>query len=164
MILDQQNRIALRRPPLRRFVAQLCPELNVKPDCFNVCLVDDREIRRLNAQFRGHDRPTDVLSFPWQSGDGTSGVDARSPAALGGAGNANREFDGFIGDIVISVETAQRQARAEGHPTETEVSWLILHGLLHLLGYDHETDHGEMEAREIELRARLGISGNEGNG
>ena len=71
----------------------------------------------------------------------------------------NREFAGFLGDIVISVEAAERNAAVEGHATGTEISWLILHGLLHLLGLDHETDHGEMTALERGLRARLGVNG-----
>lgn len=65
------------------------------------------------------------------------------------------EFRGYLGDVVISAETARRNARAEGHSTHNEVRWLILHGLLHLLGYDHEADHGEMIAFEHSLRARL---------
>jgi rRNA maturation RNase YbeY len=70
-----------------------------------------------------------------------------------------REFEGFLGDIVISVEAAERNAVLEGHATGTEINWLILHGLLHLLGLDHETDHGEMAALEHGLRARLGVNG-----
>lgn len=71
----------------------------------------------------------------------------------------HREFAGFLGDVVISVETAKRSAGAEGHPTSTELKWLILHGILHLLGMDHETDHGEMTALELALRTRLGVDG-----
>jgi rRNA maturation RNase YbeY len=71
----------------------------------------------------------------------------------------NREFEGFLGDIMISVEAAERNAAVEGHTTGTEISWLILHGLLHLLGLDHETDHGEMAALEHGLRVRLGVDG-----
>jgi len=70
----------------------------------------------------------------------------------------NWEFEGFLGDIVISVEAVERNAALEGHATRTEISWLILHGLLHLLGLDHETDHGEMAALEHGLRARLGVN------
>jgi rRNA maturation RNase YbeY len=70
-----------------------------------------------------------------------------------------REFEGFLGDIVISVEAAERNAVVEGHTTRTEISRLILHGLLHLLGLDHETDRGEMATLEHGLRARLGVSG-----
>jgi rRNA maturation RNase YbeY len=65
------------------------------------------------------------------------------------------EFRNFLGDIVISVETARRNARAEGHSLKTEIQWLVLHGLLHLLGHDHDADHGEMTALELSLRDRL---------
>ena len=69
------------------------------------------------------------------------------------------EFKNFLGDIVISVDTAKRNARKEGHSTLNEIRWLILHGLLHLLGYNHEYDQGEMTRLELALRSRLGISG-----
>ena len=67
------------------------------------------------------------------------------------------EFKNFLGDIVISVDTAMTNARQEGHSTLNEIRWLILHGVLHLLGYDHEHDHGEMTRLEHALRSRLGI-------
>jgi probable rRNA maturation factor len=69
------------------------------------------------------------------------------------------EFKNFLGDIVISVDAAKRNARKEGHSTVNEVRWLILHGLLHLLGYNHESDQGEMTKLELALRSRLGIAG-----
>lgn len=116
------------------------------PGDFDVTLTDDAEIARLNRDFRGKDAPTDVLSFPWQS-------DSETIAAAGGA------MAGFLGDIVISVETAQSNAAAENHPVETEIYQLILHGALHLAGYDHATDHGEMNAIELRLRRALGIEG-----
>jgi probable rRNA maturation factor len=99
----------------------------------DVLLADDRTLRRLNREFRGKDKATDVLSFP-----------------------AAEEFAGkFAGDLAISVETAARQAREHGHSLRDEVRVLLLHGLLHLRGMDHETDRGEMAAREAELRERL---------
>lgn len=69
-----------------------------------------------------------------------------------------REFGHFLGDIMISVDTARRNARREGHSTLNEIRWLILHGALHLLGYDHERDSGEMVRLELSLRERLGIA------
>jgi rRNA maturation RNase YbeY len=70
-----------------------------------------------------------------------------------------REFKNFLGDIVISVDTAKRNAGKEGHSTLNEIRWLILHGVLHLLGYNHEKDHGEMTRLELSLRKRLRIAG-----
>jgi probable rRNA maturation factor len=114
-------------------------------------LVEDERIAELNRSFRGKPHPTDVLSFPWQ------GHESSASAAEGAESAA--EFQGFLGDVVISVETARRNAEAEGHAFGREISWLILHGLLHLLGMDHETDQGEMVAMEYDLRARLGLDG-----
>lgn len=100
-----------------------------------VLLTTENAIRRLNRQFRGIDKATDVLSFP---------------AAVAA-------FPGIAGDIAISVPTAQRQAMEQGHALTDEVKILILHGLLHLSGYDHEVDNGRMERRERLLRRRLGL-------
>jgi probable rRNA maturation factor len=95
-----------------------------------VVLAGDRLLRRLNRDYRGKDRPTDVLSFP---GDGVSG----------------------LGDVVISVETAARNARGLGRPPLEELDVLALHGFLHVLGYDHERDDGTMHRLERRLRRRL---------
>jgi probable rRNA maturation factor len=97
-----------------------------------VAFVSDKAIRELNSQFRGVDKATDVLSFP--------------------ADEAHN-----LGDIAISVDTAARQAKENGLTFDEEVAQLILHGLLHLSGYDHETDNGEMNRLELKIRRRLGI-------
>ena len=104
-----------------------------------VAFVSDRRMRALNKEFRAKDKTTDVLSFPFE-------VD---------------EFDierDFLGDIVISLEQAARQATENDLELETEIKQLILHGILHLCGYDHETDDGEMNRRELELRRALKIN------
>jgi probable rRNA maturation factor len=100
-----------------------------------VLLTTDREIRRLNRQFRGKDKATDVLSFP---------ADVPGPEKI-------------AGDLAISVARARCQSVEQGHPLRTELKVLILHGLLHLAGYDHEIDTGQMERRERLLRGRLGL-------
>ena len=97
-----------------------------------IAFVSDRSIRDLNRRFRNVDKPTDVLSFP--TGEETN-----------------------LGDIAISVETAAAQAKENGLTFDNEISQLILHGLLHLAGYDHETDNGEMNRLELRLRKKLGI-------
>jgi probable rRNA maturation factor len=104
-----------------------------------VVFTDDAEIRRLNRGFRGKDRATDVLSFP----DGTADRGRATPR---------------IGDIVISIPAAGRNARRSRHPVRVEIAHLLVHGLLHLLGYDHEVDKGEMVALEKILRSRLGVA------
>ncbi|HEY1808716.1 MAG TPA: rRNA maturation RNase YbeY [Acidobacteriaceae bacterium] len=103
----------------------------------SVLLTGDARIRRLNRQFRRKDKPTDVLSFPAPDLPGDHSV---------------------AGDLAISVETAARQAEDLGHSLGVEVQVLILHGLLHLAGYDHERDSGQMARREATLRRRLGLS------
>jgi probable rRNA maturation factor len=98
----------------------------------SVAVVSDRRMRSLNRQFRGKDRVTDVLSFP-------------------------AETRGFLGDVVIAGGVATAQARASGHPVQTELRVLALHGLLHLLGYDHESDSGTMARVEARLRKKAGL-------
>jgi probable rRNA maturation factor len=108
----------------------------------SVLLTTDKTIRRLNRQFRGKDKATDVLSFPALT---------QVPKRRGHGAPL------ILGDIAISVHTAWKQAVAEGHALGAEIKVLMLHGLLHLGGYDHETDDGEMARREERLRAKLGL-------
>jgi probable rRNA maturation factor len=98
----------------------------------SIAMVSDRRMRALNRQFRGKDAVTDVLSFP---------SDER----------------GFLGDVVIAAGVADKQAKAAGHTVQTEVRVLALHGLLHLLGYDHESDDGKMARLEMRLRKKAGL-------
>ena len=118
-----------------------------------IALIDDRTMQRLNAGFRGVDRPTDVLSFPIDAGPRPgrrAGARVRRPIGRQGP------FDG-LGDIAISLDAARRQASAQGHSEGIELRILALHGLLHLLGYDHETDQGDMRRVEERLRRRAGL-------
>ena len=107
-----------------------------------IALVSDRRIRALNRAYRGKDRPTDVLSFP---GDPLPSTVSIVP-------------DRFLGEIVIARGVARRQARDARHSELTELRVLALHGLLHLLGYDHESDSGEMRRAERRLRRKGGLS------
>jgi probable rRNA maturation factor len=114
----------------------------------------DRAMRRLNREFRGIDSTTDVLSFPGQAG----GPDA------GGPDTGGPDAGGHLGDIVISVPAARRQAAAAGHDPQRELRILLLHGVLHCLGHDHEVDGGEMERLERRLRRRwIGPAGPAGS-
>lgn len=106
----------------------------------SIALVDDDTMTDLNRQFRRKNRTTDVLTFP--ADDSYS-----DPKTKGRP----------LGDIVISIDQARRQAADEKHALATEVRYLILHGVLHALGYDHEKDDGEMNALEIDLRERVGL-------
>lgn len=145
MVINRQSQFVLDLPALRAYEARVKKVLDLRQRDFNVCFVSDEEISRMNSVYRGKAVPTDVLSFPWE-GEGESG-----PEDSGAAD----EFRNFLGDIVISVAMAEQNARAEGHSTEDEIQLLILHGVLHLLGYDHETDNGEMKSLELSIRARM---------
>jgi probable rRNA maturation factor len=114
------------RPWLTRLVAELAPTA----DSLGVRFAGDRALRAANLRFRGKDSSTDVLSFPGERGE--EGL--------------------HLGDILVSVPTARRQAAAVGHDVEHELRILLLHGLLHCLGYDHETDGGVMVRLERRLR------------
>jgi len=122
-----------RRRNVERFARRLETEV-AKGQPFGCLITSDTELRRLNREFRGMDYATDVLSFP-----------AAGPAA-------------YLGDLVISLGRARAQAREFGHPVEEEVEILMLHGLLHLLGYDHETDRGQMARAEKRWRTSLGLA------
>ena len=152
MILNRQTKTKVDLREAAALVRRLEKVLGLEGRKFNVCFVNDDQIGALNGAHRNKPQATDVLSFPWQPG-GT--LDKQKAAA---ASDPAGEFTGFLGDVVISVETARRNAAAEGHRPATEISWLILHGVLHLLGMDHETDSGEMLALERGLRDRLGLN------
>ena len=106
----------------------------------SVAIISDRRMRVLNRQFRGKDAVTDVLSFPAHDHSVSS-----APAAA------------FLGDVVIAAGAAKRQAKAAGHKIQTEIRVLALHGLLHLLGYDHDADDGKMARVEARLRKKAGL-------
>jgi probable rRNA maturation factor len=121
------------RPTLTRYLREAQAAVGVHGEV-SALLTTDEGIRGLNRRFRKKNKATDVLSFP---------VD---DASFGSAG-----------DLAISVETAARQAREQGHRLSIELRVLMLHGMLHLAGYDHETDQGEMAKKERRLRAKLGL-------
>jgi len=110
----------------------------------SLVFVDDDYIQELNIKYRGVDSPTDVLSFAMLEGESFPG----------------EEEEVILGDVIISLETAERQAREFGHSFQREVAYLTLHGVLHLLGYDHqeEVDRRRMREREEEILARLELS------
>ena len=105
---------------------------------FTVAFVSNRRMREFNKTFRGKNLTTDVLSFPFEPNEFELGEET-------------------LGEIVVSIEQAEKQAAENDLTLENEIKQLILHGILHLCGYDHETDAGEMNRRELELRDRLKI-------
>ena len=130
VLLDRQRRRPVRRERLRRILEKAARSLGVSGEVALV-LTRDPAVRELNARYRGKDKPTDVLSFP----------------GPGGAAG--------LGDIVVSVDTAERNARRRGRTLQRELDVLALHGFLHVLGYDHETDDGTMDRLERRLRRHL---------
>ncbi len=130
VVLNRQRRRRIDAARLRKVLRSASRDLGVGGEVA-VVLAGDHLLRRLNRQFRGKDRPTDVLSFPGEGGE-----------------------EG-LGDVVISVPTAERNARRQGHRLPRELDVLALHGFLHVLGYDHETDDGAMDRLEGRLRRRL---------
>jgi probable rRNA maturation factor len=140
-VVDDDGR-PVRAPALAAWLARVSPAL--ARGAVTIALVSDRRVRTLNRQYRGIDRVTDVLSFP--VGDGISVAPGRQSRRTA-----------FLGDIVIARGVAARQAREAGHGERTEWRVLALHGLLHLIGYDHEQDEGEMRRAEARLRRRGGL-------
>lgn len=138
-IINRQRSKKVQTKAWRAFAGRALTAIGAKPAGVTVVFVSDDLIKRLNQQFRGKDQGTDVLSFPNQA----------EPFE-----NENREH---LGEVVISVQRAAAQAKQNGLTFSNEVEQLILHGLLHLCGYDHETDDGKMNRLELKLRKRLGI-------
>jgi probable rRNA maturation factor len=122
-----------KKPTLMRYLREAQAAVGLRGEV-SVLLTTDDGIRGLNRRFRKKNKATDVLSFPVED----SGF-------------------GLAGDLAISVETAARQAAEQGHKLSVELRVLMLHGLLHLAGHDHETDDGAMARKERRLRAKLGL-------
>jgi probable rRNA maturation factor len=140
-VVDDDGR-PVRAPALASWLAHVAPA--GARGAVTIALVSDRRVRTLNRQYRGVDRATDVLSFPARDGISVEpGPQSRRTA--------------FLGDIVIARGVAARQARQAGHGERTEWRVLALHGLLHLIGYDHEQDGGEMRRAEARLRRKGGL-------
>lgn len=134
LVILHKRVVGLTEPALDRFIARARRAAGLRP-AVNVLVTSNLELQSLNRRFRGKDHPTDVLSFPALPGLKTH----------------------HAGDIAISAEIAAQNARALGHSTAEEIKVLALHGILHLCGYDHESDNGQMARREQKLRRALGL-------
>jgi probable rRNA maturation factor len=133
-VVNRQRRFKVDTEAWTTFATKALAAIGNGESSATIAFVSDKKIRDLNRQFRGIDKATDVLSFP-----------------AGGPEELN------LGDIAISAETAATQAKENGLSFDDEIAQLILHGLLHLSGYDHETDNGEMNHLEMRLRRKLAI-------
>ena len=134
MVIIQKPIAGLSKPALARFITRARRATGLS-GTVNVLVTSNAEMKALNRRFRGTDKATDVLSFP-------------------AAPDANKNF---AGDIAISAEIATQNARSLNHAPGVEVKILTLHGILHLCGYDHECDHGQMARREQKLRRELNL-------
>ena len=130
-VLNRQRRFPVRADRLIEIADATLTAAGHDGRDVTVTITNDRRLHDLNLRFRGKDKPTDVLSFPYE------------------------EPDGPIGDIVISVDRAAAQAIEKRHDVQRELEILVLHGSLHVCGFDHETDDGEMDRIERRLRRRL---------
>jgi probable rRNA maturation factor len=131
-VVNRQRRLKVDTQLWSDFAAKALEAMGKSGASATIAFVSDKSIQKLNRDFRGVDKATDVLSFP--------------------AGEADN-----LGDVVVSIDSAARQAKENRLSFDDEIAQLILHGLLHLSGYDHETDRGEMNRLELRLRRKLGI-------
>jgi probable rRNA maturation factor len=165
MILNQQRKVRVAPRTLEGFLRRVAEELGVGEGKVTVCFVSDEEIARMNLKFRKKKGPTDVLSFPasafplFSVPSAISALkSARSPSRFGPRAQTAAQEDQYLGDIAIAPGTARRYAKKNGRSLDSELRVLMLHGLLHLLGYDHETDRGEMDRIEQKLRRRFALA------
>jgi len=133
-------------------------ELGLEQAQVTVCLVSDAEIAGMNQSFRKKHGPTDVLSFPAVKSQKPRRTRRVSVSAARVSSDSSMETDASLGDIAIAPAVAKRNAKNYGRTLPAELKILILHGVLHLLGFDHEADHGEMDRTEKKLRRRLGLA------
>jgi probable rRNA maturation factor len=164
MILNRQRKVRVAQRPLQLFLRRLQEHLGLGTADVSICLVSDAEIARMNEVFRKKKGPTDVLSFPAVAR--RKPVRQRRPSRVVGTANGRAAAgvkpdapgSEYLGDVAISPATARRNAKEFGRTLPNELQILILHGVLHLLGYDHETDRGQMHRFEQQLRRRLGLA------
>ncbi len=147
MITNRQSRVSVPTKELANFFARARRVLQIPAGSVTVCLVTSTQIARWNRAYRGKRGPTDVLSFP---------VEARPMGRRKARSSAKSVA--YLGDIAIAPAVARRNARRFGRTFAQEMRILILHGILHLMGYDHETDTGQMDRRERLLRRKLGLA------
>ena len=133
ILIDNRQKEKLTTAPLYKKTEQILNALGCNNHEISIVITDDAQVRDLNRTYRGKDAPTNVLSFPMQEGEFSDIT------------------PGLLGDVVISLDTAQAEAIAAGISTEERMSQLLIHGILHLVGFDHEL--GENQAREMEEKS-----------
>jgi probable rRNA maturation factor len=161
MMVNRQSRIPVPFQELERFLARAQRRLRLPEDALTVCFVTDSEMARWNRAYRGKSGPTDVMSFPTDAPQARRNGTKRAKRQRNGvfaAAAPDGGFEKYLGDIAIAPAVAKRDARRFGRTFADEMRILILHGILHLMGYDHEADNGQMDRREKRLRRELGLA------
>jgi len=156
MVLNRQNRVRVPVAPLDRFLGSVLRHFRLPADSVTVCFARDADVARWNRIYRGKQGSTDVLSFP-VSNNGAGTKILRKLKARRGAKLITAAGE-YLGDIAISPTVARRNAERFDRSLSLELRILILHGVLHLLGYNHESDRGEMERYELQLRSRFRLA------
>lgn len=164
--MNRQRSVRVPLQNLREFLARAMKEVRLPQDAASVCLVSNSQIAKWNAAYRGKNKPTDVLSFRAEekSAARPNAANAKRPSIIRRKSSFARSFNSsapstsYLGDIAIAPAVARRNARLYERTLDQEMRILILHGILHLMGYDHETDTGQMERREQLLRRKLRIA------
>jgi len=156
MVLNRQNRVRVPVDPLDRFLGSVLRHFRLPADSVTVCFARDADVARWNRIYRGKQGSTDVLSFP-VSNNGAGTKILRKLKARRGAKLITAAGE-YLGDIAISPTVARRNAERFDRSLSLELRILILHGVLHLLGYNHESDRGEMERYELQLRSRFRLA------
>jgi probable rRNA maturation factor len=151
-VINKQRSEKVSKKEWKEFALSVLQALNLEQVEATIVFVSNQKIRSLNREFRGIDKPTDVLSFSYQTTESTANIDIIKEKFY--AQLASSEGN-YLGDVVISTQTAVVYAKKLGLTFDEEVKVLILHGLLHLCGYDHERDNGEMDELEEKLRKQL---------
>ena len=157
MILNQQRQVKVSISGLEEFSTKVRRILRIPANALTICLVTNAEIARWNRVYRGKNRPTDVLSFATDEPRFQRRI-RKLPGKRASFAPRSASAPHYLGDIAIAPDVARRNARRLGRDFEAEMRILILHGILHLMGYDHETDQGQMDRREMRLRRRLGLA------
>src|ERR1700728_4627253 len=157
MILNHQRQVRISIDDLEKFSARVRKLLKIPANAVTICLVSSADIAKWNRAYRGKNRPTDVLSFT--SDEPSASQQFRKlPRKRTSAKSRDGVPMPYWGDIAIAPAIARQNAQRFGREFNDEMRILILHGILHLMGYDHETDHGQMERREMRLRRQLGLA------
>jgi probable rRNA maturation factor len=156
MILNRQRQVTISIGDLEKFSAKLRRLLKIPAEAVTICLVTKADIAKWNRAYRGKNRPTDVLSFTPDEPPAKQRVPRLSRKRT--SWKSNGDISNYWGDIAIAPAVARQNARRFGRDFNDEMRILILHGILHLMGYDHETDNGQMDRREMRLRRQLGLA------